>query len=221
MLPLPSRLLVIALSFLGSGFVASRATAESISSDPGTHSHDGFYLRLSIGAGAVKAKFSGSDSTPDARGSGSGAMLDVLIGGTPASGLVVGGGYQFDMAQHADYDFGNATGSSANVARGVIGPFVEWYPDREGGFSTGALFGPAVLTVQTPSVRILGTELGGDATGTGIGGNLWVSYTFWIASQWSLGAEARAGFASVKNQDDSSQTGSGTGFALLFTSVYH
>jgi hypothetical protein len=175
-----------------------------------------------LGGGAMKAKFRGGEKAPDADGSGGAAMLDVLIGGTPVPGLVVGGGYQFDMAQHADYNFGsNSTGSGGNVVRGVIGPFVEWFPDRHGGFSTGLLLGYTVLALQTPTIRILGTEVGGDINTQGFGGNIWVGYAHWISRQWSLGLEARGGLASTKNRDDSSQTGSGTSWAVLITGLHH
>ena len=191
-------------------------------SDPTARTHDGFYLRLSLGGGAMKAKFSGGDKAPDAEGSGGAVMLDVLLGGTPAPGLVVGGGYQFDMAQHADYKFGSSsTGSGGAVVRGVVGPFVEWFPDRHGGFSTGLLLGYTVLALQTPTIRILGTEIGGDVTTLGIGGNIWLGYAHWLSRQWSLGLEARGGLASTKNRDDSSQTGSATSWAVLITGVHH
>lgn len=184
--------------------------------------HDGFYLRLSLGGGAIKAKFSGGDEAPDAEASGSGAMLDVLLGGTPASGLVVGGGYQFDMAQSADYEFGsNSTGSGGTVARGVVGPFVEWFPDPHGGFSTGLLLGYSLLTLRTPQFRIFGVDVGGDITSLGFGGNLWVGYAHWVSSQWALGLEARGGLSTTKNEDDSSQAGNSTSWALLVTGVYH
>jgi hypothetical protein len=189
---------------------------------PGAHTHDGFYLRLALGGGALHATFTGGSSPGDSKGGGGAAMLDVLIGGTPASGLVVGGGYQFDMAQHADFNFGpNDTGSDGNVIRGVVGPFVEWFPDPHGGFSAGLLGGYTVLALQTPSIRIFGTELGGNIDTLGIGGNLWASYALWISSQWSLGLEARGGLAATRSRDDSAMTGSATSWGVLLTGVYH
>ena len=78
-----------------------------------------------------------------------------------------------------------------------------------------------MLALQTPTIRILGTKIGGDINTLGIGGNIWVGYAQWLSSQWALGLEARAGFASTKNQDDSSQTGSATSWAVLITGVHH
>jgi hypothetical protein len=218
-----SILVVLFATTLWSRRAGAQAAPEGLAeSDPSARTHDGFYLRLSLGGGALHAKFRGGETAPDSKGGGGAVMLDVLIGGTPATGLVVGGGYQFDMAQHADYEFGsNYTGSGGNVIRGVIGPFVEWFPDRHGGFSTGLLAGYTVLALQTPTIRILGTELGGNLNTLGIGGNLWVGYAHWISKQWSLGLVARGGIASTKNTEDSTQTGSATSWGVLITGVYH
>lgn len=216
-------LLVVGLGLLSSGNAWAEDPPEGPSdTDPTARTHDGFYLRLGLGGGALNAEFEEGDETPRAKAEGGGVFLDVLIGGTPASGLVVGGGYQFEMAQHADYELGSsATGSGGKLARGTIGPFVEWFPDRHGGFSAGLLAGYTVLALQTLTIRIFGTEIGGDITSLGIGGNAWASYAFWISSQWSLGLMARAGLASTRNDEDSSQTGFGTSWGVLFTAVNH
>lgn len=190
--------------------------------DRSAETHDGFYLRLSLGGGALRAKFSGGDEAPDSKADGAAAMLDVLLGGTPAPGLVVGGGYQFEMSQDADYELGsNSTGSGGHLSRGVIGPFVEWFPDRHGGFSAGLLAGYSILNLETLTIRIFGTEVGGDIRSLGLGGNVWAGYAHWLARQWSLGLVARAGLSSTKNSEDSSQTGSATSLGLLITAVHH
>ena len=200
---------------------AVRAQPSGPAEDPSARTHDGFYLRLSLGGGALRAKFQGGDTAPEAEADGGAAMLDVLLGGTPAPGLVVGGGYQFEMAQDADYELGTSTGSSGTLARGVIGPFVEWFPDRHGGFSVGLLAGYSLLQLRTPTIRIFGTEFGGDIRSLGVGGNLWVGYVHWLANQWSLGLAARAGLSTTKNTEDSSQGGSVTSWGVLITAVHH
>jgi hypothetical protein len=52
--------------------------------------HDGFYLRLSLGFGYQSVSSSSGDSKVSS--SGAGLAGDLLIGGTPATGVVVGGG---------------------------------------------------------------------------------------------------------------------------------
>ena len=212
-----------ALVLLCSERAGAQAAPEApVETDPTASTHDGFYLRVSLGGGAMKAKFRGGDSAPDSDASGGAAMLDVLIGGTPAPGLVVGGGYQFEMAQHADYEYGSSsTGSSGNLVRGVVGPFVEWFPDRHGGFSTGLLAGYTLLNLYTPTIRIFGTEVGGDLKTAGVSANLWAGYAFWLTRQWSLGLVARGGLAATKNTDDSSQSGTATSWGVLITGVHH
>jgi hypothetical protein len=198
----------------------SPAAGQTPPAESGERTHDGFYLRLSVGGGYLSSEFSGGEKTPDTHVSGGGAMLDVLLGGTPVPGLVVGGGYQFEMAQNADYDAGKSTGTG-NLARGVIGPFVEWFPDPNGGFSVGLLGGYTLVALDTLDIRILGVDVGNDIKTTGVSGNLWVGYAHWLSSQWSLGLAARAGLASTKNRDDSSQAGTTQSYGLLLTAVYH
>lgn len=197
----------------------AQATPEPVEADPTARTHDGFYLRLSLGGGALKAKFSGG-AADDTEVSGGGAMIDVLIGGTPVSSLVVGGGYQFEMAQDAEYDSGSSSGTG-NLARGVLGPFVEWFPDRHGGFSVGLLAGYTFLMLDTVDIRIFGTQVDNDIRSYGVGGNLWVGYAHWLSRQWSLGLMARGGLASTKNMEDSSQSGAATSFGVLVTGVHH
>lgn len=213
-------LIAVLMVLCSTGAFAQPAPAGPAEADATARTHDGFYLRLALGGGALKAKFSGGEKAPDTEVSGGGAMLDVLLGGTPVPGLVVGGGYQFEMAQDADFDAGSSTGTG-NLARGTIGPFVEWFPDRNGGFSVGLLAGYTLLVLDTIDIKIFGTEIGNDLNTSGIGGTFWVGYAHWLSSQWSLGLMARGGLASTKNRDDSSQSGTATSMGLLVTGVYH
>ncbi len=57
--------------------------------EPGAHLHDGFYLRVALGGGWLGMR---TDSAPEADVKGGGGSLDLLLGGTPIDGLVIGGG---------------------------------------------------------------------------------------------------------------------------------
>ncbi len=106
----------------------------------GVHEHDGFFLRLGLGFAYASASgertLSSSNITTDAEIKGGGALFEFLVGGTPAPGLVIGGGLigialsdpdiELDR-QNVDYD--NATASLA-----LIGPFINFYIDPMSGF---------------------------------------------------------------------------------------
>src|SRR5512146_2348846 len=53
--------------------------------------HDGFYLRLSMGLGALWATSKTDNVGYNETTTGTGGAIDVMAGGTPAPGLVVGG----------------------------------------------------------------------------------------------------------------------------------
>lgn len=217
--------------------------------NPTAHRHDGFYLRMGIGVGYGHIHSSGTltdtnlgSSTTDqgdfdATYDGAGPAYELLIGGTVARGLVIGGGLVGQDISNPKVRLnttGNLIVSGSNVTTngslgvGALGPFIDWFPDERGGLHFGGMVGLALI----------GLDNGNGNTDTGIGGSLWTGYDFWISDQWSLGAEARAVGVSAKRQfSDNVTSGSlfsssfsgingtlddrGSSFELLFTALYH
>src|SRR5439155_18501288 len=92
--------------------------------------------------------------------------------------------------------------SDANMNFGLLGPFIDWYPDPEGGFHFGGMLGVAVLTASNPDT---GNTTASD---TGFGGAIGAGYDFWIAPEWSLGILGKLMGGTVQN---SNQTVAGVG----------
>jgi hypothetical protein len=160
----------------------------------------------------------------DATYDGVGPAYEILIGGTVARGLVIGGGIigqDISSPKVRLNTTGNATVSGSDLSTtgalgiGALGPFIDWFPDEHGGLHFGGMVGIAVI----------GLGNGNGDTDTGIGGSLWTGYDFWIADQWSLGAEARAVGVSAKRQFSDILEGTlddrGSSVELLFTALYH
>lgn len=185
--------------------------------DPSVHFHDGFYFRGSIGGGALGATISVDGLSDDIEVSGGAFSLDLMFGGTPADGLVIGGAYFFSQAQKPNVKVGSQEGESKNNFNfGIIGPFVDWFFVPDGGFHAGLIVGGAVANVTNND----GTEKSSSATGAG--GGIFLGYDFWIGEQWSLGILGRATGGSVTNTDaliDEKITVAN--FALLGTVLYH
>jgi hypothetical protein len=193
---------------------------------PGAYVHDGFYLRLAIGGGFVSASgtINSSSSVPDFTVKGGGVGFDLGIGGTVGKGIVIGGEYIFQQAVKptvADSN-GNTLGTSnANMNFGLLGPFIDWYPDPEGGFHFGGTLGLAVLTASDPNT--------GDTTAsdTGFGGAVGVGYDFWVAPEWSLGILGKFMGGTVQNNNQTiagvsaNEKFSVGAFSLLFSVLYH
>lgn len=192
--------------------------------DVTVHRHDGLYLRMGIGLGYGHATTTGTIQGTDVKGTyeGLGPAYELLIGGTPFAGFVIGGGFVGQdvvsptvTIESNDPSVPSSLDLSGALGVGALGPFVDWFPDPTGGAHVGAMIGFGL------------TGLKGDS---GIGGSLWTGYDFWVGSQWSLGAELRAAVASGhRNVDlglglfdesprfeDRAQT-----YELLFTALLH
>jgi hypothetical protein len=191
--------------------------------DPTAHRHDGFYLRLGLGAGYGRATSSGTlyGQSVKMTYKGWGPAYELLIGGTVATGFVVGGGFVGQDIKDPTLSLEmNGTSLDAllgsqdltvhgSLGVGALGPFVDWFPDERGGLHVGAMLGLALL------------GLPGDQ---GFAGSLWGGYDVWVGNQWSLGAQARA--AAVRANRtlegfDGRLSDTAVTYELLFTALYH
>lgn len=174
--------------------------------------HDGFYLRMAIGTGT------GTVVLQDAPNGLSDAMetvgwLDLMAGGTPARGMVVGGGFWAGGFQTEEWRGENKHQGTVTIFG--IGPFVDYYPDPQEGFHFGSMVGLGGLAIDA---RPFSDEQERTATGGAIGA--WMGYDFWMAREWSLGLEARYLAVRAKNPD-TEWKGSADALGMAITGVYH
>jgi hypothetical protein len=138
------------------------------------HVHEGFYLRTSVGFGFYKSSFTDNKRGNREYSDDGGSMaLDLLIGGSPAPGVALGGALLLDP------QFGKQGGVSA-----LIGPFIDGFPDVNKGWHLGGAVGLGVQSFQ---------NVGADdrQRANGIGGAFWVGYDFWVAGEWAIGPQVR------------------------------
>ncbi len=191
--------------------------------NPSAHRHDGFYLRMSVGGGSLGARgdrYDGYRTNNEYGFRGNAVAFDAMVGGTPARGLAIGGAYLADYAASTDY--GTNESSDSGMSLGIIGPFIDWFPNPKTGFHVGGAVGPAVSVSfdDQASTRSIAA---------GFGGSAWVGYDFWIADQWSLGASLRFQGARVEtpnsrelDKDSPYHDRLGVGSAsLMLTALYH
>jgi hypothetical protein len=189
---------------------------------------------MAIGGGLLLANFASDNSTDyggSVNGSFTGASLvgEFAMGGTPAPGLVIGGGIYWSAApkpgrQNVDVAGPGSTNPvpSQNVAFGILGPFVDYYIDPKGGWHIqGALGlgGVSIDDAQSNDKRVQPRKQGG--FGFMLGGG----YEAWVANQWSLGGMLRLMYASTEtNGSDSANRFKYEAWGvpeLLFTATYH
>lgn len=170
--------------------------------------HDGFYARLELGAGY----FSGSrrsdifDIELEGEVTGIAQVGGLMLGGTVARGLVLGGGVWGTNTPRAEYggQVLQTDGASTIVERtagvdlastSIIGPFLAWYPAPTQGLNAEVAVGLALATigsyVQADTFEI------DEYAASGWGLQLGVGYDFWIGEQWSLGLMARASYVNT------------------------
>jgi len=192
--------------------------------EPGRHLHDGFYLRMSLGAGWLRTRVeSNAAGVADTRVSGAGGGVDILLGGTPGSGLVLGGGVFVLGASDPRLESGGSNRDiSGDASLSVLGPFVDWFFDPEAGLHAGLGIGLSTFTLKSDDTD----ENIDDKPFNGAGGSVFFGYDAWIGSDWSLGGYVRAAAASGKRELDSgtdttTERASSFGFSILFSALYH
>lgn len=200
----------------------------------GAREHDGFYLRLGLGGGALGGSF-GSDSSSELHGAFDGSFMhgslsfELNIGGTPAPGLVIGGGVWLDFAigqpQSTDIRVNGKPAPALvldHAEIGLLGPFVDYYFDPKQGFHVEGALGIAWMNLGkgTRGGAVTSDEKAMGGLGFMLGGG----YEWWIAEQWSLGALLRFLYVSTESNRDDSEVWMGKGYAfpeILFGATYH
>ena len=187
---------------------------------PGDYLHDGFYMRFALGGGGFGA--SGSVEPTNRSGnykiSGGGLGLTFALGGTPTPGLTLGGELFFQQSSKPTVTFpdGSSLKAPNDLNFGLIGPFIDWYPNAEGGFHVGGMLGLASMTVSDPNGNTKDSRLSGG------GGALSIGYDFWVGRQLSLGVLGKVFGGSVSRSDlGITEKYSVSGGSLFLSILYH
>jgi hypothetical protein len=156
--------------------------------------HDGFYSRFSIGGGYFSSSVETTAFSADI--SGGSLAIDGMIGGSPIPGLAMGVDGAIERVFSPTVTSGDASGKlDFDVVSGLLGAFVDAFPDPRSGFHAGGIFGY--------SFAYLSSDHGNSTTAGGFGGGGFVGYDAWMAPELSLGLLARLTAASLSDSDGS------------------
>ena len=202
------------------------------------HRHDGLYLRLGGGVAYVVDSLSGTISVPvvnlslkaETTPKGFGGATELAVGYAVADGLVLGGGlYSVWFSPSAPSVTGTALGATASVSQRVdfdassfhvVGPFIDGYPDPDGGFHLQGGLGFGWVSMGGARFPQLGatTVTSNDTSASGFGAMLGLGYEWWVSSAFGLGLSARLTMGFLSG-NDANVDWSHTIFApaLLFT----
>jgi len=154
----------------------------------GVHLHDGFYMRLAIGGGAIHTTIHPEGSGDDAKLSGGGLALDFGFGGAVADGFIIGGRMQIAEASDPDVEIaGDKGGTNGSLDMGGLQFFADIYPWPRGGFHVLAGFGPGFLSYDPTPGNSTYREENDASSASGYSATVGVGWEGWVSSQWGIG----------------------------------
>lgn len=191
------------------------STPEPSQSNPRSyHMHDGFYLRASVGIGSLSATVDDKDASGDDLHGGGGSLhLNLMIGGSPAPGLAVGGALLGEATASVDFDRDGRHAFDRPMSLLIVGPFVDGFPRPNRGWHFGGTLGLARLSLGSTSIDERRDT-------NGIGGAFWLGNDFWVAPDWSVGPLLKFTGALTRANDPDITAGSFS-ISILFTALYH
>ena len=164
------------LSAALAAFAAALAAAGSSAAAQEAPVREGLQVRAMLGPAWMYAAASGESANgEDGAVTGFGIGGLATVGGTPAPGLVVGGGAMgaHIFAPEASVN-GNDTSLDADAIALVVGPHIDYYPDPGEGLAT-----LAAGDDRTEQIAL------------GFGGVVAVGHDWWLSDRWSAGVLAR------------------------------
>lgn len=175
--------------------------------------HDGFYTRLSLGFGSESTTIDSGQPLPNFTAKGGTLDVDLLVGGAPRPGIVLGGAILLDSLPSKTFS-PDSYSVKSSVSLWTIGPFIDGYPNPRGGFHLGGTIGLGIARLTNdPSFPT------NKATGFGLAA--WLGYDWWVADQWSVGGLLRFSGAHATSHENSTDLAVDTRtVALMFTAVY-
>ncbi|MEZ4371826.1 MAG: autotransporter domain-containing protein [Polyangiaceae bacterium] len=168
---------------------SSGAMAESA-----PETHDGFFFRIGPTFGPLTVTGKADGGGPEATIGGFSVGSELLLGGSPANGLVLGGGLLYSQVGDPTVDNGVTPEFTADGTMFItsLDFFAQYYFDPTQGGHVQLMIGYGGIDFVDSD----GGSGGNDPVGVnlGIGGG----YDFWIGNEWSVGPFLRIQYASMK-----------------------
>ena len=159
---------------------------------------------------------------------GPGLSVNVWVGGTPWSGVAIGGLFNVQsMSQDETEVDGRNVNADMDASLGMLGVFIDAFPDPRRGLHLGGALGLGFMNATASGER-LETQYGvEDYRGGGVGASGWIGYMGFVGPEWSLGGMLQLNGVITGSKEDDRQVedlerrGSAWGLHLSFTALYH
>ena len=199
-----STILAAALTVCGVLAIAGEAAAEP-------RTHDGFQFRGTAGPGYLST--SASQGGSDVSIKGLSGDFGIYLGGTPVTGLVIGGMFEWATAFGPSVSVNGQSlngGGSTSLSLLTVGPYVNYYLDPANGLYFLGMIGYGVESYTQNGAS--GNSPGGPAFALGAG------YDLWVSNEWSLGVLGKFTYGSLSLN---SVTYSTISPAIMFSFNFH
>jgi hypothetical protein len=185
---------------------------------PGSHHHDGFFLRFLAGFGYTSM---GADLGPsDTKISGGGGGFALAIGGALTPSLILFGELLQSIAVEPKFEVGDASATAQDASASIvgIGAGLAYYLSNNL-YLSGTLAFSQISLQDADNQEVADTEFGP-------GLSLVIGKEWWVSANWGLGVAAQLYAATMKDRGPAvaggdAPTWQATGLNLLFSASFN
>jgi hypothetical protein len=189
----------------------------------GYHTHDGFYLRLGLGLGGGRASISTDEGiSKNYELGGAGVAGNLWLGGTPWSGIAIGGLLSWQQMSDGDVKAeGDRTDEGMEGRLAMLGVFIDAFPDPQRGLHFGGSLALTGINTSADNQALEEQDVDNYDAG-GLGGSAWVGYMGFVGPEWSLGGMLQLSYGFTrKEEEDLTRQASAGALSISFSALYH
>ncbi|MFP2959703.1 outer membrane beta-barrel protein [Myxococcus sp. 1LA] len=191
-------------------FSATTASAQEYDE----HVHDGFYLRLQVGGGYLRA--SAADVTPDVALKGASGNINAEIGFALVNNFILYGKFYGAASPSPSIQVGDLsvedTGDDWSQNLGAVGLGVTYYFMPANIYLSGAI-SYTQLSITERDEKVAETELGG-------GLHLGIGKEWWVSKNWGLGIGAELALGRIRD-DSNNDNWNVTNVSIVLSATYN
>lgn len=191
-------------------FTSTAASAQEYNE----HVHDGFYLRLQVGGGYLRA--AASDISPTVAVKGPSANINAEIGFALFNNFILYGKFYGAASPNPSIQVGDLSidnaGDEWSQNFGAVGLGVTYYIMPANIYLSGAI-SYTQLSISERNEKVAETDLGG-------GLHLGIGKEWWVSKNWGLGIGAELALGRIRDEG-SSDNWNVTNVAIVLSATYN
>ncbi len=203
---------------LAAAALATLGTADVARAGGLSHTHDGFYLQMDAGLGALSSKsstfFDPFFGDVDLAFSGTAGQFSLALGGALTPNFVLAGRFWGVTVTSPEVKLSGQKVNATDITQGLSGV----------GLDLTYYFMPVnIYLTATPSIGLLSLEQGGETykTKNGFALRLAAGKEWWVSDNWGIGLNVQYAFASNKDEGTDAPTWTSNWFGVAFCATYN